>query len=1106
MSPTTPNSTTPNLPSLQGCVRSILDATVAALVLVDRRHCIRAGNAAAFALFGWSETALIGSPLHVLFPARWHEPLHAGLDAFFKEPHTPLLAQPVALSACRSDGLEMTVEMSFGALPCDEETCSLVTFRNLTSPREEHQAMQARAQAQTAALIELAGDAAWITGNLDEGVRRITELAASVTGAGRASLWLLDDFGRTLVCADVYLQRERTHGEETSQRREFLPEYYAALQPVRCLAMHNVASDPRASGMRESYHGPREIGASLDAPVRMRGYVVGILCLEHIGGPRVWTTDERFFVSSLADQASQLLLHVDHAKAQQSAREATERLQEIFAHTTEGIFLLRVTPSKDFVFEEFNAAAVAMSGVAANKAYGRRPQDLLPPAVAMQFNDNFRRCVEVGKAIEYIETLDYGEGPGTYQTFLIPLRDEAGRIHRIAGFTRDVTRQKAAEQALRVSEEKFSKAFRSSPDAISVSDADTGRFIEVNEGFERLFECRAEEVIGQTSLDMALWADTADRDRLLKVIRERGAVRNFPTVVRTRLGKLRPCVLAAETVRIGGRSCLVLVTRDITEQREAEQALRASEARFRSYFESPLIGMAILSPDRRWLEVNDHLCDMLGYSREELLSLRWTEITHPDDLAHNLNSQLRALAGEIDAFSFDKRYVRKDGSLVHTSVAARCIRKPDGSAEHFLAVIQDQSARIEAEQAQAELESRLRQAQKLEALGQLAGGIAHDFNNILTAIMAYTELAGMDLDRPADARGHLDQIQAASNRARDLVRRILTFSRQRAQERKPVHLKQVVEEALSLIQSTLPATIEVETSLSADAPVVLADLSQVHQVLMNLCTNSGYAMRDHPGKLRVVLERMEVDAAMMRARPELREGCYARITVSDSGSGMPPEVMKRVFEPFFTTKPPGEGTGLGLSVVHGIMQDHEGAVTVESAPGQGTTFQLFFPEKIGEATVAPAGESAVQYGRGERVLFIDDEQALCDSTGQILEKLGYRATVQSSPVAALELFRARPDDFDLVITDLTMPLVTGIELARDLLALRPGLPVLLASGFSGVWTAEKVRAEGVRDLLIKPLTASALSVAIRRVFDGGQSESVRHIEAGLRHTRPGLTS
>lgn len=463
--------------------------------------------------------------------------------------------------------------------------------------------------------------------------------------------------------------------------------------------------------------------------------------------------------------------------------------------------------------------------------------------------------------------------------------------------------------------------------------------------------------------------------------------------------------------------------------------------------------------------------------------MRWSDLTVADDLEKNADHLHRAAAGEMDTYALEKRYRRKDGEVVHASIAVRCIRKPDGTPDYFLTVVQDQTARIEAERTQTELESQLRQAQKLEALGQLAGGIAHDFNNILTAIMAYAELALMDLDNPDEVRQHLDQVQKASNRARDLVRRILTFSRQRKQERKPVPLTPVIEEAVNLVRSTLPATIEIAVQIAAGTPVVLADLSQIHQVLMNLCTNSAYAMRDRPGRLGIALERVNVDAALVRTQPDLREGCYARLTVSDTGSGIAPDILKRVFEPFFTTKEPGEGTGLGLSVVHGIMQDHEGAVTVESELGKGTTFRLYFPEQIGATEDEPAGVQPLSRGRGERVLFVDDELALCDSTRQLLDKLGYRTTAVSSPVAALERFRENPDDFDIVITDLSMPFMTGVDVGREILSLRPELPVVLASGFSGTWTTERVRAQGMRDLLIKPLTAAALSAAIRRVLD-----------------------
>ena len=1056
-----------------------------ALVAVDRRARIRLANAEAERLSGWPREELMTLPLGTLLPGRLHERLAVFLEEFFAEPKARPFGSAPDLCLVRRGGAEVPVEMGLSPLALGDQVFVLVAITDLGSRRkqeEEARAKERRTKAQAAALMDLVGDPATAAGDFDAGVRRLTELAVSAVDVDGAGVWLLDDFGRTLVCADFYSRAGRSHSEGESLSRDFLPAYFSALQTEKAVAVGDARTDARVSEMLGSYLLPRGVGATLDAPIRIRGYVVGVLCLEHKGGPRVWTDDERVFAGSLADQATQLLLHVEHVKADRSAREATERLQEIFSHTTEAIFSLRVTPAKEFIYEEFNPAAAEMSGVQSIKACGRRPQDVMPVETAAQLNANYRRCLEEGRPIEYIQTLGFGPGRrGTYSTFLIPIRDASGRIHRIAGFARDVTEQQEAERALLVSEEKFSKAFRSSPDAISVSDAANGVFMDINEGFERLFACKAADVIGKSSRELDLWAVPEDRDRLLGALKAGGSVKNFETTARPRSGPTKPCVLAAETVEIGGRTCLVLVIRDVTEQRAAERALRESEAKFRSYFESPLIGMAITSPDRRWLEVNDQLCRMLGYTQEELRGMTWADLTVDGDLQDNETYLRRALAGELETYAMDKRYRRKDGEIIHTSIAVRCIRKADGAADYFLTVVQDQTARIEAERAQGELESQLRQAQKLEALGQLAGGIAHDFNNILTAILAYAELTLMDVEKPGEVRKHIEQVRAAGGRAKELVKRILAFSRQQQHERKPVRLQPVVVEALKLLRSTLPSTITIETQIDDEAPVTLSDTAQIHQVMMNLCTNAAHAMGEQPGRLTVALERVEIAAG---AHAELRPGRHARLTVSDTGCGMTPEVLKRIFEPFFTTKGPTEGTGLGLSVVHGIVKDHDGAITVESRANEGCTFRLFFPEHADGACARPEeGERKLPRGRGERILFVDDERVLCDAGTRLLEYLGYAPVAFADAEEALRRFREDPAGFDLVVTDLTMPPMTGLDLAMEISALRPELPVLLASGFSGTWTQERVKALGLRDLIAKPVSIEVLAAAVRRALD-----------------------
>lgn len=393
------------------------------------------------------------------------------------------------------------------------------------------------------------------------------------------------------------------------------------------------------------------------------------------------------------------------------------------------------------------------------------------------------------------------------------------------------------------------------------------------------------------------------------------------------------------------------------------------------------------------------------------------------------------------------------------------------------------------------LEGQLREAQKLEALGQLAGGIAHDFNNILTSTLAYTELALLEAEPTARVREYLEEVLKATHRATDLVRQILTFSRQQKQERRPLRLHVPVGEALKLLRSSLPKSIAIESHLDENAPVVLADSSQVHQVIMNLCTNAAHAMRDRGGRLTVSLESARLDDTAGTETPRLGAGTYARLTITDTGAGMDSATRQRIFEPFFTTKAPGEGTGLGLAVVHGIVEEHEAVIRVHSKVAEGTTFQVFFPEDTTSAPADDVFERSLELGRGERILFVDDEGMICDSARHLLQRLGYRVQACCDPLAALQTFASAPDAVDLVITDLTMPHISGVELARRLRLVRPSLPVLLLTGYAGAWTVESVQALGLRGLLAKPLRATALASAIRRALeDSPHASSATRVE------------
>jgi len=379
------------------------------------------------------------------------------------------------------------------------------------------------------------------------------------------------------------------------------------------------------------------------------------------------------------------------------------------------------------------------------------------------------------------------------------------------------------------------------------------------------------------------------------------------------------------------------------------------------------------------------------------------------------------------------------------------------------------------------LEAQFRQAQKMESMGQLAGGIAHDFNNILGAVVGNLSLAQQEAAGQPRLLEFLNEISLASRRASDLVKQILMFSRQNKPEREPVRLNHVVLEALKLLRASMPASIRIQTDL-ASTPTVLANTSAIHQVVMNLGTNAWHAMRDQPGVLKVVLNVFNADVDFARIQAGLRPGRYVQLCVSDTGHGMDAGTIERIFDPFFTTKAVGEGTGLGLAVVQGIMQNHDGVITVYSEPGQGTAFHLYFPVFEAAEAAPEIISSPVPQGRGEHILFVDDEAALTRIGKKILERLGYRVTTMNSPTDALAALREQPEAFDLVITDITMPVMDGAKLGSQLLQIQPRLPIILTTGYSLIMTEERVRELGFRELLVKPIPARALGEAVHRAL------------------------
>ncbi len=422
---------------------------------------------------------------------------------------------------------------------------------------------------------------------------------------------------------------------------------------------------------------------------------------------------------------------------------------------------------------------------------------------------------------------------------------------------------------------------------------------------------------------------------------------------------------------------------------------------------------------------------------------------------------------------------KKDGSLYNEEMRISPIRNEAGTIVNYLAVKYDVTREVQ-------LERQLQQAQKMEAIGTLAGGIAHDFNNMLFVILGYTQMAIEDVDDDNPVQNLLESVMLSGNRAKDLVQQILTFSRRTEQKLAPIQIAPLLKETLKFLRASLPVTIELRQEIDMNCSNIMADHTQFHQVIMNLCVNAGYAMRKSGGVLKVVLSEIEIEANPP-SHLTLKPGIYLQLLVQDNGSGIPPEIQGHIFEPFFTTKPKGEGTGLGLSVVHGIVQSYGGMVTVESevesdqCPG-GSTFTVYIPTI--QEDIRPEEASSLPSSEGsEHILIVDDEEMVIQLEKRMAESFGYVVTIATSSQQALEMFRSNPDQFDLVITDQTMPGLTGGELAQEMLQIRPELPIILTTGFSHTIDEKRAKEMNICEFIKKPLERDQFGRIIRQVLD-----------------------
>ncbi len=645
----------------------------------------------------------------------------------------------------------------------------------------------------------------------------------------------------------------------------------------------------------------------------------------------------------------------------------------------------------------------------------------------------------------------------------------------------DITDRKQTEEALRKSNERFRVLFENAPDPFYINKMD-GTIVDGNKAAEKLLGYKKEELIGKNLFEIGILTEQ-DLPKAINLLEQNQKGNPTGPDQFTLLRKDGATVyveILTLPVDIRDKKLVFGIARDVTDRKQAEAALRLSEEKFSKAFQSSPVWVAITTVgEDRFLEVNDTFTKISGFTRQEAIGRTTFDLGFWLDPERDRERALQIFRKQGYIRNLEMKMRFKDGKD-HTILLSADPIDFEGQ-ECFINVLADITEHKLVREEKADLEARLQQAQKMEAIGTLAGGIAHDFNNILSAVMGYTELALSDAEKESTLHQNLKEVFKASGRAKDLVQQILTFSRQTEQERKPIQVKLICKEAIKFLRASLPTSIKIRQEINSES-LIMADPTQIHQILMNLCTNAGYAMGDKGGVLEVKLKDVKLEKDLTAKYPGLKPGPYLELTVSDTGHGIPLPIIDRIFDPFFTTKGKGEGTGMGLSVVHGIVGSYEGTITVSSKPGKGSIFKIYLPAVERHKAPNSMAEEPVVTGT-ERILLIDDETAIVNIGKQMLESLGYKITTRTSSIEALELFKAKADSFDLVITDMTMPNMTGDKLASELIRIKPEIPVILCTGYSVQINRDQALAMGIRALVSKPVLKKEIAETIRKVID-----------------------
>ncbi len=767
----------------------------------------------------------------------------------------------------------------------------------------------------------------------------------------------------------------------------------------------------------------------------------------------------------------------ERKQAEDRIRESEERFRMAFYTSPDAISISSVSSGQ---YLDINEGFTKITGYTKEESIGKTVLDLniwFDAEERFQFvnglkkdsvihNMEVRFCAKDGKIVF-----------GLLSATLIQIKGEKV----ILSIARDISDRKQAEKQLYESEERYRSLVEQMTDGVYRSTQD-GRFLDVNPAMVKILGYQDKDELMQIDIKKELYFDDTERREITESLKTSGNIKIDTFRLRHKKGHEIWVEDHGQLVYDEAGNILYHegVLRDITERKEAQERIAELAEFNKSIVTSAPVGIITVSHKRKVTSTNEAFLKIMG--SPNLAETLKISVKLPIFANENIkplfeNALDKGQSFEVKHFPFTSYW----GKELVVDLKGVPQKTKNGHIFGVVVVINDVTRNVQAEEEKTKLEIQLRRAQKLETIGTLAGGIAHDFNNILAPIMGFTELALLKIEEEAPVARDLNQVLKGAHRAKELVEQILLFSKQSEKERRPIALQPLVDEALKLLRPSIPSTIEIYKNLTASCGKVRADATQIHQVVVNLCTNAWQAMHEG-GTLTIQLEQTSVDDTMTKLHPNLTEGDYVRLSIRDTGSGMDEATLERIFEPFFTTKAVNKGTGLGLSVVHGIVRNHRGEILVYSEPGKGSVFHVYLPALDVEDEIVTQRPKTIP-GGDESVMIVDDEPVIAEMVKTMLENFGYKADIFKTGMKAVIAFEQRPHQYDLLITDLTMPQMTGLDLADQLHKTNPELPIIIMTGFGDNLTQPTLKRYGIKQVIGKPVVVKELASAVRKVLD-----------------------